>query len=78
MDNSGYLHVSKGDGLLTRRQQAPAAWQYNGAVYVITPSSLEAMPLGAFPRRVPVIMPRERSLDIDTPLDWIICETLLQ
>lgn len=78
VDNSGYLHVSKGDGLLTRRQQAPAAWQYNGAVYVITPSSLEAMPLGAFPRRVPVIMPRERSLDIDTPLDWIICETLLQ
>lgn len=73
----GYLHVSKGDGLLTRRQQAPPAWQYNGAVYVITPASLRAMPLGAFPRRVPVEMPRERSLDLDTPLDWTICETLL-
>lgn len=77
-DAEGYLHVSKGDGLLTRRQLAPPAWQYNGAVYVITPASLRAMPLGAFPRRVPVEMPRERSLDLDTPLDWIICETTIQ
>lgn len=76
-DQDGFLHVSKGDGLLTRRQQAPAAWQYNGAVYVITPASLKSMPLGAFSKRVPVEMPRERSLDIDTPLDWIICENLL-
>ncbi len=77
-DEQGFLHVSKGDGLLTRRQQAPKAWQYNGAVYVITPQSLKHMPLGAFPRRVAVEMPRERSLDIDTPLDWIICENLLK
>lgn len=77
-DSNGFLHVSKGDGLLTRRQQAPKAWQYNGAVYVITPSSLKRMSLGAFPKRVPVVMPRERSIDIDTPLDWIICENLLK
>lgn len=73
----GFLHVSKGDGLLTRRQQAPPAWQYNGAVYVITPASLRAMPLGAFPRRVPVEMPRERSLDLDSPLDWTLCELVI-
>lgn len=77
-DSEGFLHVSKGAGLLTRRQQAPKAWQYNGAVYVITPSSIKQMSLGAFPRRIPVEMPRERSIDIDTPLDWIICETLLK
>ena len=34
---TGYLHISKGDGLLVRRQDAPAAWEYNGAVYVINP-----------------------------------------
>lgn len=76
-DADGFLHVSKGDGMLTRRQQAPPAWQYNGAVYAITPASLRAMPLGSFPRRVAVEMPRERSLDLDSPLDWTICDLLI-
>ena len=74
----GYLHVAKGEGLITRRQDAPEAWQMNGAVYAINPASLRQMPLGAFPRRKPVAMPRERSADLDTPLDWIIAETLIQ
>lgn len=70
----GFLRVSKGDGLLTRRQDAPAAWQLNGAVYVITPASLREMEIGRMMRRVPVPMPAERSLDLDTPLDWKIAE----
>ena len=73
----GFLHVAKGDGLYTRRQDAPAAWQYNGAVYVINPESLRRMPMGAFPRRVPFVMPRERSIDLDTPLDWTIAEAVM-
>lgn len=76
-DADGFLRVSKGDGLLTRRQDAPRAWEYNGAVYVISPESIRRMPLGAFPRRVPYEMPRERSLDIDSPLDWAIAETVM-
>lgn len=76
-DEQGLLHVSKGDGLYTRRQDAPPAYEYNGAVYVINPYSLRRMPLGAFPRRVPYLMPAERSIDIDTPLDLIIAENLL-
>ncbi|MDE6428568.1 MAG: acylneuraminate cytidylyltransferase family protein [Muribaculaceae bacterium] len=70
----GFLRVSKGDGLLTRRQDAPPAWQLNGAVYVITPARLREMEIGRMMRRVPVPMPAERSLDIDTPLDWKIAE----
>lgn len=76
-DSDGMLHVSKGDGLITRRQDAPKAWQYNGAVYVIDPDAIRRMPLGSFPRRVPSPMPRERSLDLDTMLDWQIAEILL-
>lgn len=76
-DADGLLHVSKGDGLITRRQDAPAAWEYNGAVYVINPASIREMPLGAFPRRRPSVMPRERSVDLDTPLDWEIAEAIL-
>lgn len=73
---TGYLHISKGDGQLTRRQQAPPAWQYNGAIYIINPLSLRQMPLGSMPRRVPYTMPRERSVDLDTPLDWTIAEII--
>ena len=70
----GFLRVSKGDGCLTRRQDAPAAWQLNGAVYVITPARLRETEIGRMMRRVPVVMPPERSLDLDTPLDWQIAE----
>lgn len=75
---TGMLHVSKGDGLITRRQDAPKAWQYNGAVYVINPDSIRRMSLGAMPRRIPYEMPRSRSVDLDTLLDWTIAETVIQ
>lgn len=73
---TGYLHISKGDGLYTRRQDVPKAWEYNGAVYVINPKSLRDMPMGKFPRRIPYEMPRSRSVDLDTPTDWIIAEMI--
>lgn len=76
-DADGFLHISKGDGLYTRRQDAPAAWEFNGAVYVINPQSIRQMPLGAFPRRVAVPMPRSRSIDLDTPTDWMVAEALI-
>lgn len=76
-NSEGYLHVSKGEGLLTRRQDAPPAWQYNGAVYVINPDSLRRLRLGEFPRRVGVEMPRSRSIDIDSATDWIVAEAIL-
>lgn len=76
-DADGSLRICKGDGLLTRRQDAPPVYQFNGAVYAIRPSSLRQMPLGAFPMRVPVVMPASRSLDLDTPADWARAEALL-
>lgn len=76
-DADGFLHISKGDGLLTRRQDAPPAWTYNGAVYVINPQSLHAMPMGSFGRRVPSPMPAERSIDLDTPRDWAVAEAIM-
>lgn len=73
---TGFLHISKGEGLYTRRQECPSAWEINGAVYVINPESIRKMPLGAFPRRVPVEMPSERSIDLDTPRDWVVAEAI--
>lgn len=76
-DADGMLRISKGDGAYTRRQDAPQAWQYNGAVYVINPDSLRRMPMGQFARRVPCVMPPGRSIDIDTPLDLMVARHLI-
>ena len=73
----GYLHISKGDGLYTRRQDCPKVWEYNGAVYVINPDSLRRCPMGAFERRLPFVMDRNRSHDLDTPLDWMVVEAVM-
>lgn len=75
-NDEGFLRVSKGDGLLSRRQDAPEAWQLNGAVYVINPESLAQRPIGAMMRRRPVIMLADRSIDLDTPRDWAVAEAL--
>lgn len=77
IDDNGFLHISKGEGNYTRRQDAPKVWEYNGAVYVINTESLRKMPLGKFTRRRMYEMSAERSIDLDTPTDWLIAETLL-
>jgi N-acylneuraminate cytidylyltransferase len=76
-DDNGALHISKGDGKLTRRQDAPKAWEFNGAVYVINIDSIRQWPLGEFPVRIPYEMPAIRSIDLDTPLDWAVAEAIL-
>ncbi len=74
---TGFIHVSKGDGHYTRRQDAPKVWEYNGAVYVINPHSIRTMTMGEFSRKVPSEMPRSRSVDLDTSLDWAIAEVVM-
>lgn len=75
-DSEGMLRISKGDGHYTRRQDAPEVWEYNGAVYVISVSSLLEGPMSSFRRIVPSPMPSSRSVDLDTPADWLIAESL--
>ena len=76
--DDGFLQISKGDGTFTRRQDAPKAWEYNGAVYVINTTSLRQMPLGKFKRRRMCPMDAARSIDLDTPLDWLIAAHLMK
>ena len=77
-DNDGYMRICKGDGLYRRRQDLPEVLEQNGAVYIINPDSLKSMQLGEFPRRVAYKMPQERSLDLDTMLDWATAEVMLK
>jgi CMP-N,N'-diacetyllegionaminic acid synthase len=61
-----------------RRQDLREVYALNGAVYVIAVSEFLANPtiLGADTRAYP--MPEERSVDIDTALDFSIAEFLLR
>lgn len=77
IDKNGYLQISKGEGKYTRRQDAPKVWEYNGAVYVINIKSLRKNKLGEFRHRIMSEMPASRSLDLDTELDWIIAEKMI-
>lgn len=76
-DADGYLCISKGDGKYVRRQDAPKAWEYNGAVYVINARELERHNMSEFRRVKKYEMDDLHSLDLDTPFDWKIAELLL-
>lgn len=76
IDENGFLKISKGEGLYTRRQDVPKVWEYNGAVYVINTQSLLNQRLGEFKRRRMSEMPASRSVDLDTPLDWDVAESI--
>ena len=75
--STGFLHISKGDGMLTRRQDAPPAWEYTGAVYVINPESIRRHPFGEMAHRRPCVTDRARAIDLDTPRDWAVAEVIM-
>jgi N-acylneuraminate cytidylyltransferase len=75
-DDKGYLVQSKPSSY-TRRQDLPKVFAYNGAIYVINVESLKNREINKFDKIVKYIMPQERSVDIDTKLDWKIAELIL-
>jgi N-acylneuraminate cytidylyltransferase len=77
-DEFNYLHVSKGSGKFTRRQDAPIVWEYNGSIYVINAHSLKEYEISDFSCKIKYPMEDIYSIDIDTPLDWIIAEEILR
>lgn len=77
-DENGYLHISKGNGQYTRRQDVPTAYEYNGAIYVINPESLKKMPLGKFAKRIKYVMDDLHSVDLDNMIDWKFAEFIIK
>lgn len=78
-NSNGLLSISKSIGHpITRRQDAPKVWEYNGSIYVINPDSLKEKGMQHFTRIKKYPMSDNYSVDIDTPFDWKIAELLLQ
>lgn len=76
-DGEGLLTISKGDGCIQRRQDAPAVWQQNGSIYVINPRSLKEKGMAGFTRIRGYRMPAQYSLDLDTLFDWKVAEMMI-
>jgi len=62
---------------IERRQDAPSVYEVNGAVYVMNVNSLKKKSIAQFTKTKKYIMDEVYSVDIDTPLDWLWCEFLL-
>lgn len=60
------------------RQQLEPAYALNGAMYLCDRAWLQKHTSFLGPGTLGYPMPPERSVDIDTPLDWLWAETLLQ
>ena len=75
-NEDGYLNKSK-EGNFTRRQDAPIVYAFNGSLYLMNTASLKAKTLGEFKKIKKIIMPEERSIDIDTFADWNLAEFYL-
>jgi len=75
-NSKGFLTRSK-LGSFTCRQDCPAVYEYNGAIYVMNVQSLKNNPPGEFLKIRKYVMSDEESIDIDTNLDWILAEAVL-
>jgi len=75
-NEDGFLEKSK-KGNFVRRQDCPIVYEYNGAVYIINPTSLKNKHTSEFNRVKKYVMNEESSLDLDIPLDWSFAEFLM-
>jgi len=64
--------------LVTRRQDLQVAYALNGSVYVARTDWLQKKKTFINKETAGYIMPRERSVDIDTPADFLLCEMTIK
>jgi CMP-N-acetylneuraminic acid synthetase len=77
INEQGYAEIiNKLEGKISRRQDAPEAWDVTTVLYVGRPTFI-LNNTGIFSGNVKLIeIPKERALDIDTPYDFLLAEFL--
>jgi CMP-N,N'-diacetyllegionaminic acid synthase len=77
-DARGTVHLAKAlDRPIVRRQDAPKCYDMNASIYVWRRDALFEDPAVLKPDTVLYVMPEERSIDIDSELDFKIVEMIL-
>ncbi|MEL6958535.1 MAG: acylneuraminate cytidylyltransferase family protein [Pseudomonadota bacterium] len=78
-DETGALQVSKPlPGGVWARQDAPVVYEHAASTYVLAAEYVRSASTIYEGRVIPYVMPSERCIDIDEPLDWRIVELLLK
>lgn len=74
---NGYLEKYLPGVTYTRRQDVPKSYEYNGAIYIINVNRLKKKKLGEFTSIKKMVMDELSSVDLDTPMDWLWAEFLI-
>jgi CMP-N,N'-diacetyllegionaminic acid synthase len=61
-----------------RRQDCPLVYAFNGSMYLIKIDSIRHSKLSEFKKIKKILMPEERSVDIDTLADWTLANFYLK
>jgi len=72
----GFLDKCK-KGDFQRRQDCPDVFTFNGSMYLMSVNALKNSKIQEFSKIKKIIMPEERSIDIDTMADWTLAEYYL-
>jgi len=75
-DDQGYLIQSKKSDYISR-QQCPDVYSMNGSIYIINTKSIFLNSMNDFKKVIKYKMEDVYSIDIDSPLDWAVAETIL-
>lgn len=75
-EDKGFLKKSK-EGDFTRRQDCPPVWELNGAIYMINVKKFRNHSVSEFSRIKKYVMDNLSSVDIDTELDFLVAESIL-
>lgn len=76
-NSKGFLERSKKSDF-TRRQDCPTVWETNGALYIVDVEVMKKQSLSKIERRKGFEMDDYSSIDLDTPLDWLIAESIIK
>ena len=80
VDYNGKVSLSKSlDNSIVRRQDAPKSYDMNASIYIWKRDIILEKKKGLFLENTGLyVMPEERSIDIDTPLDYEFVEFLMR
>jgi CMP-N-acetylneuraminic acid synthetase len=70
--------VIASDQVITRRQDAPEVFDMTTVAYVTRPEFIRTHKSLFDGRMKSIVIPDERAVDIDTPVDFLVAEALLQ
>ena len=76
-NSEGFLNKSK-VGNFEKRQDCPEVYAFNGSMYLINIESIKKSRITELKSIKKIIMPEERSVDIDTLADWTLAEFYLK